>query len=278
MRKHLVLTVLITALCFAIALPAVAADRVIRGGIDLWATQADGRTHYDFAGDSIPAGFFCANSEPFSGIVFLKGAPIATAVPGALGNADTIVERLDNAAFKNGVATTRVQLRALSLVSMYPIKTSCGQFNVKATLDGDQPITHMKIVRETPDGGSYIAPLALNVKMEFTPINNRFARTRVLRKNIQFRAKPNATWTSRPPAGLVTHEGFVKVDTDGDGAPDSFLEGTSNFSAAGNPASKALGAGCHCADAGCTEQHCPTGVYPITADPSQPQEQQQTQN
>lgn len=262
MRKHLVLAVLVTALCFAVAVPAVAADRVIRSGIDLWTTHADGRTHYDFAGDSIPAGFFCANSEPFAGIVYLKGSPIATGVPGVLGNTDTIVERLDDATFaKNGVATTRIQLRALSLVSMHPVKTSCGSFNVKATLDGDQPITRMRIVRETPASGSYIAPLALNVKMEFTPVGSGFARPRVLRKSIRFRAKPNATWTSKPPASRVPEPGFVKVDTDGDGAPDSFLAGTSNFWAGGkNPAAKALPGGeCHCADAACSEEHCPDG-------------------
>lgn len=277
MRKHLVLILLITAVCFAIAVPAIAADRVIRGGIDIWATRPDGTTHYDFADNAIPAGFFCANSEPFTGMIYLKGAPIATGAPGALGNADTIVERLDDAVFtKSGVATTRVRMRALSLVSMAPIKTSCGLFNAKVTLDGDQPTTVMRIIRETRDGGSYIAPLAFNAKIEFTPVEGRFVRPRVLRKSIQFLAKPNATWTSRPPAGLVTHEGFVKVDTDGDGAPDSFLEGTSNFSAAGNPAAKALGAGCHCADAACSKQHCPTGVYPVY--PSDPTDTQQTQN
>jgi hypothetical protein len=265
MRRHLVLAVLITAVCFAVAVPAIAADRAIRGGIDLWATRPDSTTHYDFADNAIPAGFFCANSEPFTGTIYLKGSPIATGVPGALGNADTIVERLDDAVFtKRGVATTRVQMRALNLVSMAPVKTSCGLFNAKVTLDGDQPTTVMRIIRETRDGGSYIAPLAFNAKIEFTPVDGRFVRPRVLRKSIQFLAKPNATWTSRPPAQVVTHEGFVKVDTDGDGAPDSFLEGTSNFSAAGNPAAKAVNAGCHCADAACSKQHCPTGVFPVT--------------
>src|SRR6185436_4942342 len=102
--------------------------------------------------------FFCANSAPFTGIVFLKGSPLATGTPGALGNTDTIVQRLDDAVFaKSGMATTRIQLRALNLVSMFPIKTSCGDFNVKAFLDGDQPITRMRINRENPNGGSYIA-------------------------------------------------------------------------------------------------------------------------
>ena len=257
MRKQFVSAVLFTVLCLAIAVPAMAGE-VIRSGIDLWTTKADGRTHWNFAGDPIPAGFFCANSEPYSGMLYLKGSPIATGTPGALGATDTIVQRLDDAAFnKRGRATTRIQLRALSLVSMSPIKTSCGPFDVKAVLAGDQPITRMRIIRENPAGGSYVAPLALNVKLVFTPVNTRVTRPLELRKIIRFLPKPNATWTRQAPAALLTHEDFVKVDTDGDGTPDSFLEGTSNFCAAGN-LTKAVA--CHCADEGCSEQHCTDGT------------------
>jgi len=255
MRK----AVLITVLCLIVAAPAFAAVGSIRSGIDVWTTKADGRTHYDFSSNPIPSGFFCPNSSPFADIIFFKGAPIATGEPGALGRTDTIVQRLDDAVFnKKGEANTRIQLRALNLVSMFPVKTSCGSFNVKASLDGDQPITTMRIIRNSPTSGSYIAPLALNVKMVFTSVENPSARPLVLRKNIQFRPKPNATWTSKPSSNLVSHEGFVKVDTDGDDIPDTFLEGTTaNFSAAGNAFAKA--SGCHCADDMCSEVHCPDG-------------------
>lgn len=265
MRKHHVWAVLIAVLC--VAAPAVAGDLVIRSGIDLWTTKADGRTHWDFAGDAIPAGFFCANSAPFSGVIYLKGSPIATGKPGALGATDTIVQRLDDAVFaKNRMATTRIQLRALSLESISPVKTSCGLFDVKASLDGDQPITRMRIFRDTATAGRYVAPLALNVKLVFTPVNVRGARPLVLRKGIRFLPKPNATWATAAPAELLTHEDFVKVDTDGDGTPDSFLEGTSNFCAAGNPAAKiAAPSNCHCADAACSEQHCPDGSILVAA-------------
>jgi hypothetical protein len=266
MKKVVVSAVLMTVLCLALV-PAATADRVIRSGVDLWSTKADGRTHYDFASDPIPAGFFCANSAPFTDILFLKGSPIATGTPGALGNTDTIVERLDDAAFnKRGVAATRIQLRALSLESMFPVKTSCGLFRAKAFLDGDQPITTMRILRDTPTSGRYIAPLALNVKIEFTPVSNPFARPLALRRSIKFLPKPNATWTSRPPAERLTHADFVKVDTDGDGTPDSFISGTSNFSAAGDPAASKIAApSCHCADTYCTEQHCTDGTIRLAS-------------
>ena len=264
MRKHLIWAVLVAILC--VAAPAAAGNLVIRSGIDLWSTKADGRTHWDFGGDAIPAGFFCANSAPFGGVLYLKGSPIATGKPDALGATDTIVQRLDDAVFsKNRMATSRIQLRALSLESISPIKTSCGLFDVKASLDGDQPITRMRIYRDTPTAGRYVAPLALNVKLVFTPVNTRGARPLVLRKNIRFQPKPNATWATAAPAGLLTHDDFVKVDTDGDGSPDSFLEGTSNFCAAGNPAKIAAPGGCHCADAECSERHCPDGSITTVA-------------
>ena len=267
MRKHLVTAVLVAVLCLALALPAVAADRAIRSGIDLWSTQADNRTHYSFAKGPIPAGFFCANSAPFAGTIFFKGSPIATGTPGALGNTDTIVQRLDDAMFdKSGRAVTRIQVRALSLESMAPVKTSCGEFNAKASLVGDQPTTRMQIFRASETGGTYLAPLALNVKIVFTPVNNPRARPLVLRKNIRFGPAPSATWTSVAAAGLVTLEDFVKVDTDGDGAPDTFLEGTSrNFCAAGNAANKQVQGDCHCADDACSEMHCSDGSITLLA-------------
>jgi hypothetical protein len=134
--------------CFATA--TFAADRVIQNGIDTWVTPADGSTFVDFATTPIPAGFFCPGSAPFTGKVAFKGEPIVTGTPGALGTADTIVQRLDDAAFnKRGVARTRIQFRALSLKSLAPIATECGKFTVTATLDGAQPITRMVINRES---------------------------------------------------------------------------------------------------------------------------------
>jgi hypothetical protein len=58
-----------------------------------------------------------------------KGLPLATGTPGQLWGADTVVERLNDAAFNaEGVAMTGLQFRALSLVSIRPIKTACGTY------------------------------------------------------------------------------------------------------------------------------------------------------
>jgi len=151
-----------------LALP-VCADDIILRGIDLWTTTNDGSTFVEFAHQPIPAGFFCSQSQPFTGRIALRGVSVATARSGELGSTDTIVERLDDAAFnKKGVASTRIQVRALQLESITPFKTACGSFNIRVRLDGGQPITRMQIVRENKRGGHMQAALGIRSKLSFS--------------------------------------------------------------------------------------------------------------
>lgn len=224
MRVFLGLALLVSI----VAAPALAADRVIQNGIDVWVTKGDGSTFVDFSRNPIPAGFFCASSAPFTGKVAFRGVPIVTGTPGALRNADTIVQRLDDAAFdKREVATTRIQVRALSLKSIEPIRTACGSFDLSVSLDGPQPTTRMRIVRDNENGGRFSAPLALNTKVTFTPVGRPNAETFELAMPIRFPATPNVPWHSKTSA--ATFGGFVLVDTDGDRTPDTYLPGSSNF-------------------------------------------------
>lgn len=226
--------ILVLALAL-IAAPAMAADSTIYNGSDLWTTKADGRTFADFSANPIPAGFFCAKSAPFTGRINFRGVPLVTATPGALGTTDTIVQRLDNAVFnKRGVAATRVQVRALSLESMAPIKTACGEFNAVVSLQGNQPVTNMRIVRENEKGGRFVAPLALNVKISFVPVSGAVTKERLeFRQAVRFKAGVN-TWRSAPAHNERREKGVVLVDTDGDKVADTYVPGTSNF-AAGRP-------------------------------------------
>jgi hypothetical protein len=206
--------------------PAFAADRVIYNGSDLWTTPGDGRTFADFSASPIPAGFFCPNSDAFTGRIVFKGAPLAMDRPGTT---DTIVQRLDDAAFnKAGVATTRIQVRALSLESVAPIKTACGSFKAVASLEGEQPITRMRIIRDNEKGGRYLAPLALNVRVSFVPEGASAAVEKLeIRQQVRFPATPTA-W-SDSVAGVARVKGFIRVDTDGDRVADTFVPGSSNF-------------------------------------------------
>lgn len=218
----------ILLLALGLVAPAFAADRVIQNGIDGWATPASGSTFVDFAKKPIPAGFFCPGSAPFTGKLTLRGEPLVTGTPGALGATDTIVQRLDDAAFnQRGVAVTRIQFRALSLKSIGPIQTSCGKFTATASLDGVQPITRMVITRQNEKGGYFTAPLSLNAKITFQPVGRSSREALEISQSIRFPGTVQVPWQSKAVAPVPA--GFVLVDTDGDRLADTYLPGTSNF-------------------------------------------------
>jgi hypothetical protein len=206
------------------------ADPAIKPGIDVFATVGGGNTYYDFAKNPIPAGFFCPSSPTFTGRVALKGLPVETGTPGQLLNTDTIVERLDEAVFNlNGVAETRIRFRALSMMSIAPLKTSCGAFLLYVTLDGKQPVTKMRIQRTQLGGGSFRAPLAANVRLTFVPVRGTTSRKLELKGSVRFPGKP-IPWTF-PDGKVLKQMGSAVVDTNGDLRPETRLPGTSNFTA-----------------------------------------------
>lgn len=272
MRKRSVQAALVLSLLLGVT--PLAADPVIRRGIDVFTTLADGRTYYDFASNPIPAGFFCDSSKAFTGRVAFKGLPLTTAAPGQLWGGDTVVERLDDAAFDaRGTATTRIRFRALSLVSIEPIKTSCGDFHVYVSLGGPQRVTRMTIHRTQENGGSFVAPLAVDARLTFIPVQKaRIKSARKLTLNGSFTFPPNPLPWSLATSAVKKTTGVVVVDTNGDLTPDTRLPGTSNFAPGRSPIDLAVGGygdigGC-CVQCHAYEEekeHCyyPSGCYPI---------------
>ena len=224
------------------AAPAMAGD-IIYNGSDFWRTPGNGTTSADFAKEPIPAGFFCNKSEPFTGRIVFRGVPLATS-DGPLGRIDTIVQRLDDAVFnKRGVAFTRIQMRALLLESVAPVKTACGSFRVQVRLAGEQPVTRMRVVRQGETGGFFVAPIAVNVKMSFVPVTGKARERLEVGRNIRFQPAV-VPWLFRTEKmRLLEKSGFLLVDTDGDSRPDTYVPGTSNF-AAGARANKGEGYDC----------------------------------
>jgi hypothetical protein len=247
---------ILAGLALLLAVPSLAWDAVITNGIDLWRTPATGGTFVDFARDPLPAGFFCANSAPFTDRVVFTGVPIKTKPASALRGADTLIQRLDDAVFTKNlsainpfalrgndgtmrqvgssffrgqeVATTRIQVKAISFAGVRPVENGCGSFEVKASLAGEQPITEMIIVRNRRGGGRFYAPLALNIRLTFTPVAG--GEPIEVMRSIKFPAKALSVWTEVPGRRMV-YDSFVSVDSDADGAVDVVLPGTSNFAA-----------------------------------------------
>jgi len=217
----------LAVICALVAVsPALAGGNVIHKGVDVWMTVA-GFAKTSFAKEPIPAGFFCESSQPFTGEVVFKGVPLAISPANRLGLMDTVVRRLDDAAFDaKGEATTRIQLMALSLASTQPIETSCGKYDVAVSLAGEQPTTTMHIFLSEALGGTYSAPLALNVKAVFTPVQGDLSGRRELTRRIDLGPANRSVWT------YVTSQlytGKVRIDTDGDRRPDTELPAASNF-------------------------------------------------
>jgi len=229
MRSRIVLLILMASL--TTCLPLLAAETTIQRGIDVFTTRDNGTTYVDFGQNPLPAGFFCKSSAAFTERVALKGLPLVTGTQGQLWGADTIVERLDDASFdRDGVATTRIQFRALSLVSVTPIKTACGAFHVYVSLAGPQRTTTMKVYRTEKNGGSFVAPLAVNARLTFIPVKpprNKAARALEVTQSFTFPAIP-VPWSFQDSA-KARSLGPVVVDTDGDLIPDMQLPGRSNF-------------------------------------------------
>ncbi|HVS00771.1 MAG TPA: hypothetical protein VMW27_29395 [Thermoanaerobaculia bacterium] len=243
------------ALALLAGSPLLAVD-VIQKGVDAWVT-VQGFTQTSFESDPIPAGFFCAGSQPFNGKVVFRGAPLASQPADALGGpVDTVVSRLDDAVFNDkGEASTRIQLKALSLASTKPVETSCGQYNVAVSLAGEQPKTTMKIVRTEENGGRYEAPLALNVKMTFTPVDGKGAQ-RELTREVRLGPGSHSVWSY---ADKPRYAGPIFIDTDGDGKPDTQVRG-SRFIAGQAPVPGAVSFASWTTYS--TQPSCPTGTCP----------------
>jgi hypothetical protein len=228
-------TVLIVASVAALAVTSAAgASEPIRKGVDVWMTVT-GMAHTTLADDPIPAGFFCSDSRPFSGMITLKGVPLAVTPGAGLGGVDTVVRRLDDAVFNaKGEATTRIQLMALSLASIEPIETSCGKYDVAVSLaPGEQPTTTMRIFLENSLGGTYSAPLALNTRIVFTPVSGDKSARRELTRRVDLGPGDFSVWayvtTPRYADGAM-------IDTRGEGRPNTPLPKASNFQAGTRPA------------------------------------------
>jgi hypothetical protein len=271
-KKSSVFGALVVSILFGLS--PLAADPMIQRGLDVFTTMAKGATYIDFAQNPLPAGFFCANAAAFTGKVALKGLPLATAAPGQLWGADTLIERLDDAVFDaSGTATTRIRFRALSMVSVAPVKTACGAFHVYVALNGRQRATTMKIYRTEEGGGSFVAPLAVNARISFVPVKpgrTKDGRSLTITKSFTFPEEP-LPWSFQNGAREKAI-GSVVVDTNGDQSPDTLLPGTSNFVAGRSPdrlsASKFYPWQCpQCAEYTChrydgEEEHCTYTTQP----------------
>lgn len=231
-------TVLATLL--AIGPAAHAAD--ILPGIDLFKTPSS-----DLCPTSVylnvPAGFFSPSSKPIGKWAQLRGQPLATNPPNAIGTADTIVERLgpttSGLVCGAGEEMVDIVLRAMHLVGAAPVAVAFDDgsppqqwdFKVCATkLPTPQPVGSMTIRHECYGGGTFDSTLNLLVDLVFTPHSGGGAK-RLMGVALTLSAY-GSPWVHIDPSATATTlvDPFVTVDGDCDGVQDpGFLTLTSNF-------------------------------------------------
>jgi hypothetical protein len=187
-------------------------------------------------------------SDPFSGTILLKGEPLTTIPPGALGLTDTVVKRSITAMVDmcGSEDTIPIEIVALSLVSSAPITVTLNggmtpqSWSVKVCLsDSPQMAGMMTIRHECPDGGTYDATLPVTPKFIFTRLDGPGMVTldaAVAPMPMPYGALTleilGAHWVhmADPSFGVVTSAGGVMVDGNCNGMPDPMpLPATSNF-------------------------------------------------
>lgn len=163
MSKITLRTAVLAALLVGlVALPAFAQTSVPPGK-DFWVTPANGQTYFTFPAGDVEALCGAPVSPTWNHVVTFTGVNLSTSTATAY---DTVVARLDKAVFNSsGIATTRVQVQALSFRSLTTTNTPCGPLNWNAGLAGPQNISQMTIRRTSPNGGLFYAELFINAEL-----------------------------------------------------------------------------------------------------------------
>lgn len=162
--KMLRFTVVLVALAIFAALPASAQS--IPPGPDRWVTPNDGQTFVVIPKGELEALCGRPSDDSWDHQVPMVGIPTDGA------DWDTAVYRLDKAAFVNGIANTRIQVRALNFKGLETRDTPCGTNSFSAHLSGDQPVTQMTLRKTHSNGGIFFADIHVKTEVRVYDANS----------------------------------------------------------------------------------------------------------
>lgn len=229
--------VCLAALILALAAPAIA-QVTIQQGIDVLVSAPGTMATVD-----VPADFFCPGSAAINTIVAMQGVPLTTNPPHAIDPADTVVERLKDAALTPGACVTvPAVVRAVSLESVpgQELAVFCpavGDTRWKVTACtcgccGVQPITRLTLCDDGTGQacgqtcGTFSGDLKLDVCLRFTNIDDWTVLGPV---QDQVTLNVNTTFCDTNPGGVAEFKDALMIDTNCDGQSNLAVPCTTNF-------------------------------------------------
>ncbi|UCH83172.1 MAG: T9SS type A sorting domain-containing protein [Candidatus Latescibacterota bacterium] len=219
----------------------------VQPGVDLFETPP-GDTYVQ---PPLPADFFGPGSDPFDGIIALRGQSLDQEGSN-LGRTSTIVERLApaNLPVVPSSDTVPIEIVALNLVSIEPIIVTYNgglnpeEWDVQANLSsfGPQAQGDMTVNREYENGGTFEAYLHVTSRLTFTRRTDG-AETFMDPLPMEIMQSPpvpplplpaEACWSYSVPFPIIISDGSSTVDHDGNpGTPKIHIGPSSNFVAGG---------------------------------------------
>jgi len=158
----------ICGICF-LSMLLFAGVATAAGGDDCYNVSC-GASQQDFRSTPIPPGFFGSGSDPFDGVIRLKGGdPVGP---------DTSVRRLGDFSFPGvpSTDTVPIEIVSLNLVSCQPIVITGGEnaglwdVNVSLPQLPQQP-GHMTATKTHANGGTFEAQFYVQARFTFTKVN-----------------------------------------------------------------------------------------------------------
>jgi hypothetical protein len=208
-------------------------------GFDLFQTDPE-TTFFNFEKMPIPAGFFAADSKPFTGTVKFRGGKLPSSYFDGeeIRQVDTIVKREQPLTLSQSYpayGTTSVEMIALALISEEPIKVQAGNgeelWDVVVELSKHRPSRGtMSITKTDAQGGTFESQLVVYPVFRFIRQDDGAEKildvgTLELTKEMQERFTLRASqvpWRHIAPPNVLTIKGFN--DNFIAGAPARFKE------------------------------------------------------
>jgi hypothetical protein len=204
------------------AVAPVSAQLTVLKGVDLFVSQSG--TMVDFSDNPLPTNFFGCG-EKFAGTIALSGKPILA--DKQIGNADTIIQRLNDIPLVGGSGSGSIRVAALCLKNNTWTDPCGHSWKVSVRLDqaATQPAGTINITQTSATGGTFGSSMTVLGEVSWS---DGFTTLGPVADSVNL-TSTGGCWSTSPGTGGLTVSNPLTVDSNCDGTLDKTLPGTSNF-------------------------------------------------